>query len=346
MPTLSIVVPARNEAENVERCVASLLAQCYPDFEVIVVDDESTDATRPILDGIARAEPRLRVIAGAPLPSGWVGKPWALAQGARAARGAWLLFTDADTVHEANAAASAMACALGGEYGVVSLLTDQETVGIAERVVLPSILLIIFLGVCALDDVNDPNKSGIAIFNGQYILASRVAYDGIGGHAAVREEIAEDLELARLFKRDGRFKTFVAGSSGLVRTRMYRTFGEIWFGFVKNFALGARGHAASAAAGITLLACISPLSPIWLVWLLVRGSWTAAALLATAAVAALLTAEYAMRQMRFRSGSGLALPLGTSVALAIFTTSLFSMLSGRGVRWRGRRYGGGLRGKR
>ncbi len=343
MPSLSIVVPARNEELNVERCVASLLAQRYPDFEVIVVDDQSTDATGAVLERIARDRPRLHVIAGAPLPGGWIGKPWALAQGARAARGEWLLFTDADTVHEPIAAASAMACALRGGYGAVSLLTDQETVGIAERIVLPSILLVIFMGVGALDDVNDPRKTGVAIFNGQYVLASRIAYEGIGGHAAVRQEIAEDLELARLFKRDGRFATFVAGSGGLVRTRMYRTFGDMWLGFVKNFALGARGHAASAVAGIALLACISPLSPIALLWLLANHSWAAAGLLALSEASALLCAEYAMRQMRFRAGSGLALPIGTSVALAIFTASLFSMLSGRGVWWRGRRYGGGLR---
>jgi chlorobactene glucosyltransferase len=142
VPSLSIIVPARNEEQNIARCVNSLLSTRHPGFEVIVVDDRSTDATRGIVDAIAQRNPRLKVVAGAQLPDGWVGKPWALAQGARIARGAWLLFTDADTEHEPLAATSALARALESGYGVVSLLTDQQTVGMAERLLLPTILFI------------------------------------------------------------------------------------------------------------------------------------------------------------------------------------------------------------
>jgi chlorobactene glucosyltransferase len=342
LPSLSIIVPARNEERHIERCVRSLLATRHPDFEVIAVDDQSTDATRAILDRVARTEPRLTVIAGAPLPAAWVGKPWALMQGACAARGSWLLFTDADTEHEPLAAVSATQCALDRGYDVISLLPDQETVGVMERLFLPTILFVILLGIGALDDINDPQKRDTAIFNGQYILASRRAYEAIGGHAAVRGEIAEDLELARLFKRDGRFRTFLAGSGALVRTRMYRSFGEIWNGFVKNFAIGARGRPAAAIAGVTLLACVSPLSPILLVALLVQRAWIAATALALAIALVLATAESGMRAMRFRAGSGWALPLGLALTLAIFPTSLVLTFGGRGVEWRGRRYGGGF----
>jgi hypothetical protein len=190
--------------------------------------------------------------------------------------------------------------------------------------------------------VNDPRKGDAAIFNGQYIMASRKAYMAVGGHAAVRNEIAEDLELARLFKRDGRFRTLLAGSNALVRTRMYQSFGEIWRGFVKNFALGARGHGTQAVAGLTLLACVSPLSPILLVGLLFSRAWIAATVLAVAMAAVIAIAERGMRAMRFRPGSGLAIPLGLALTLAIFATSLFLMRVGRGVEWRGRRYSGGF----
>jgi chlorobactene glucosyltransferase len=199
LPSLSIVVPARNEERNVARCVHSLLATAHQNFEVIAVDDQSSDATRRILNEIAAGDRRLRVIAGEPLPEGWIGKPWALWQGAGRARGEWLLFTDADTEHEAAAAASAQQCALENGYEVVSLLTDQETISLAERLFLPTILFVIMLGIGSVDDVNDPRKRDVAIFNGQYILCSRAAYEGIGGHQAVRGEIAEDLELARRF---------------------------------------------------------------------------------------------------------------------------------------------------
>jgi chlorobactene glucosyltransferase len=342
LPSLSIIVPARNEQRQIERCVRSLLATRHCDFEVIAVDDQSTDATREILDRIAAGESRLAVVAGAPLPAGWVGKPWALTQGVRVSSGAWLLFTDADTDHHPLAASSALRCALERGYDVVSLLTGQETLGVAERLFLPTILFVILLGVGSLDDINDPRRRDTAIFNGQYVLASREAYLAIGGHAAVRGEIAEDLELARLFKRDGRFRTLLADGNSLVRTRMYRSFGEIWRGFVKNFGLGARGHASTAVAGVALLACVSPLSPILLLALLAHRTWIAAGTLALAMAAVLAIAESGMRAMRFRAGSGLAVPLGLALTLAIFSASLFSIYGGRGVQWRGRRYGGGF----
>lgn len=343
LPSLSIIVPARDEEQNVARCVNSLLATRHPDFEVIVVDDRSTDATLSIVDAIAQHDPRLRIVGGAPLPDGWVGKPWALAQGARIARGAWLLFTDADTEHEPLAATSALQCALENGYGVVSLLTDQQTIGAAECLLLPTILFVIMLGVGATEDVNDPRKPDVAIFNGQYILVSRAAYDAVGGHEAVRAEIAEDLELARRFKRDGRFRIFLAGAGGLVRTRMYVSFAQIWQGFVKNFAIGVRGRPFGAIAGTALLACVSPISPIVLLVALVQRQWLAVAVLALSGAAIIAIAEVGMRRARFAPGSGIAVPLGLAVALAIFATSLYCTFVGRGVEWRGRRYGGGLR---
>jgi chlorobactene glucosyltransferase len=342
LPSLSIVVPARNEERQIERCIRSLLATRHPDFEVIAVDDRSDDATRQILESIASAAPRLSVVAGAPLPPGWVGKPWALTQGAAAARGEWLLFTDADTEHDPLAASSALQWATGRGYDVVSLLPDQVTVGAAERVFLPAILYVILLGIGPLDDINDPRKPAVALFNGQYVLASRTAYEAIGGHRAVRAEIAEDLELARRFKRDGRFRTLLTGANALVRTRMYRSFGEIWRGFVKNFALAARGNPFAAAAGLALLACVSPGSPILLIVLVAHRAWPAAGALALAMAAVVAIAERGMRAMHFRIGAGLALPVGLALVPAIFSASLFCSFSGRGVEWRGRRYGGGF----
>jgi chlorobactene glucosyltransferase len=342
LPSLSIVVPSRNEERQIERCVRSLLASRHPDFEIIAVDDQSSDATLAILERIAADAPRLTVVRGAPLPQGWVGKSWALMQGADVARGEWLLFTDADTVHEPLAASSAQQSAIDGGYDVISLLTNQETLGLAERLFLPTILFVILLAIGSLDDVNDPRKRDTALFNGQYIMASRAAYRAIGGHFAVRSAVAEDLELARRFKRDGRFRSLLAGANALVRTRMYRSFGEIWRGFVKNFALAARGNGGKAFAGVSLLACISLLSPTLLVVLLASRAWLWALALALAMGTVVAVAENGMRAMRFRPGSGLAVPLGLALTLAIFSTSLVRMYAGRGVEWRGRRYSGGF----
>ncbi len=335
-PFLSIVVPARNEERQIAGCVRTLLALRYPAYEVIVVDDRSDDATAAIVERIARDDARLTLVRGVDLPDGWVGKPWALEQGVRRARGAWLLFTDADTEHEPDSAGAAFAYARASELDAVSLLTEQTMVTAAERIVLPSILWTIALGTGPLDDVNDPAR-GNALFNGQYILIDRVAYEAIGGHGALRGEIAEDLELARRLKADGRFRTALVGASGQVRTRMYRSFREIWEGFVKNFALGVRGQPLLTAGALLAFALFSPLQPLALLVALAWHVWGVALLLAAGMLAAGVAAARGMRRFGF-AGSGAAwLPIGIGVMSAIFATSLFKHARG-GVTWRGRRY--------
>ena len=337
LPLLSIIVPARNEERQIAECVRSLLAQRHPNFEVIVVDDRSTDATREVLRAIERESPKLQVVDGADLPQGWVGKPWALVQGVERASGTWLLFTDADTHHDPTASVDAMHTALRGGYDALSVLTQQTMRSLGERVALPSILWTIALGIGALDDVNNPRKTGVAIFNGQYVLFRREAYDALGGHAAVRGEIAEDLELARLVKRDGRFRSLLAVGDGGVRTRMYRSFGELWSGFVKNFALGVRGRPFLAAAAIVYFALLAPVTPLAVVWFAIAGRYAECAIVGGAMVIAMASAGMGMQRLRLGAGSAAWLPVGMTVMLGIFITSLVRHARG-GVTWRGRRY--------
>lgn len=337
-PMLSIIVPARNEERQIETCVRSLLAQRHANLEVLVVDDQSEDATHAIIERLQRDDTRLRCIVGAPLPEGWVGKPWALAQGAQASRGDWMLFTDADTVHDPDAAGSALVHAVRHHLDALSLLTEQEMIGPSERIFLPSILWIIAFAVGAIEDVNNPAKPN-AIFNGQFVLMSRGCYEAFGGYAVLKNEIAEDLELARLLKQDGRFRTALLGANALVRTRMYRSFAELWRGFVKNFALGAHGQWHLAAFGLLFLACISPLTPVALIAFAVSGHVGLAWAMAAAMLLAILGAEYGMRHSHFPAGSGWTLPAGIAMLLAIFATSLVRFASGVGVDWRGRHYG-------
>ena len=335
-PRVAIVVPARNEAANIEQCVRSLLAQAYRHFEVIVVDDRSSDRTAEIVARIAREDARLRLIAGEPLPDGWVGKPWALHQAVRYAGGEWLLFTDADTEHEPGALASALGYARAHNLDVLSLLTEQLMQTPAEWILLPSILYVIGFAVGSLRAINDPAREN-ALFNGQFILARRAAYDAIGGHEAVSGEIAEDLELARRFKTDGRFRTALAGSGGLVRVRMYRSFGALWEGFVKNFWVGARDQGALAWAGVALLAVLSPLTPAALIAALILHAWLAAIVLGLSLTGAVAAASFGMARFGLGLVSGLFLPIGIVAVIAIFSTSVARRAHG-GVRWRGRRY--------
>lgn len=341
LPSLSIVVPARNEERQIEACVQSLLAQRYRDFEVIVVDDCSDDDTPTILRRIAAQDSRLRVVDGEPLPVGWVGKPWALVQGAREALGSWLLFTDADTIHSPNGASSAVAAAVERKLDVLSLLTEQDLDTLAERALMPSLFLTILGAIGPIGDVADPRKPRVALFNGQYILALRTAYDAIGGHRAVRSEIAEDLELARLFKRDARFRIALVGSEGIARTRMYRSLSEIWRGFTKNFALGLRGQPLLAAFSVFVLVCLSPLSPLALVWLILSMQWIAAGVLTLSTGLVLAISVQAMRLMKLPAYYAVWYPVGTAFTVAVLAASMTLFASGRGVYWRGRRYGAG-----
>lgn len=344
LPMLSIIVPARNEERQIESCVRSLLAQRYPRFEVIAVNDRSDDSTGAILASIAQSDKRLTVIHGDALPDGWVGKPWALAQGARIARGDWLVFTDADTTHEPLAASSAIRYALRSGAHALSLLTTQRFESLAERAALPAILWMIAFAVGSLDAINDPKRLDAAIFNGQYIAFERAAYDALGGHGAVRDCIAEDYELARIVKRDGRFRSRLAGASDLVYTRMYRSFTEIWHGFSKNLFVAAKDDPLQAVLGAAMLAALSPLPELLACEALRRGEYPRAARMAAVAAASIAAAEYGMRKSRFPRGSGLFFPFGAATMLAIFLNSAFAHRTGR-VTWRGRAYGGRAAGR-
>jgi len=338
LPLLSIVVPARDEERSVERCVRSLLAQEWLDFEVIVVDDRSTDATPQILERLAREDSRLRVVRGNPLPPGWIGKPWALAQGERLARGSWLLFTDADSVHEPRGAASMLWLATRAGVDAASIATHQELGTFWERAVLPSILgMILFVGG-PLGAINDPAKPLHALANGQYILVSREAYDALGGHTALRGEIVEDVAFARRLKEDGRFRYLLVGGGRIASVRMYRSLGEIWAGFTKNVYMGANGDLRALALGMAFTLAIS-VAPPALAWRALAKKRYAEAVEAFACTASIVaTASWGMRRAAFPRRLAFLQPLGTAVFAAIIGNSTFRVLSGRGVAWRGRMY--------
>ncbi len=340
LPALSIVVPARDEERSIEACVRSLVEQRFlSDAEFIVVDDRSTDATPAILARLAAEYPALRVVRGEPLPQGWAGKPWALAQGAALARGAWLLFTDADSVHAPAGAASALAFALAVKTDALTICTGQELGSFWERAVLPAILGVIFFASGTLAEVNDPMRPRRALANGQYILVDRAVYDALGGHAALRGELVEDIEFARRLKKDGRFRLTLGGGSALASVRMYRSLPEIWNGFTKNVFVGAEGNVPALIGGVIWLSLLSAGLPLALVALARRRP--ALALEALAATATVIATAYrGIRMVGIPPDSAYLHPLGTAVFAAIAANSAWCGLSGRGVVWRGRRYAG------
>ncbi len=245
---ISVIVPARNEEASLGACLGSLVGQCgeggepephlFPKeekgwgtrrgCEIIVVDDHSTDRTREIAERFA-----VSVIEADPLPEGWSGKCNACWSGAKVARGKWLLFTDADTVHESDSIAQGLAEAERTGAGLLSYSPRQEVHGFAERVLMP----VIFAELAATfrpKEVSDPTSPAAAA-NGQYLLIRREVYDAVGGHAAVAHAILEDVELARRVKQAGYRLQF--RQSDVVSTRMYRSFVAMWEGWTKNLAL-------------------------------------------------------------------------------------------------------------
>jgi glycosyltransferase involved in cell wall biosynthesis len=232
--TVSIIVPARNEEASLAACLQSLVAQTGISFEIIVVDDHSTDRTRQIVESFAARDANVRVIEAGPLTGNWTGKNNAVTIGTRAACGQWLLFTDADTVHIPGSLARAIFEA--ELYGVQMLSYSPEQIAVTfwEMAILP----VVFAELADQyppSKVSDPN-SPIAAANGQYILVRRAAYDAIGGHAAVASEILEDVALARAFKAAGH-KIRFRYAADAVRTRMYRNFAQLREGWTKNLTL-------------------------------------------------------------------------------------------------------------
>ena len=338
LPSLSIIVPARDEERSIEACVRSLLVQHGVEAEVIVVDDRSGDETPVILARLQREFPDLHVVPGAALPDGWVGKPWACAQGARHARGEWLLFTDADSRHEPEASASTLAFARASGADALSIMTGQDLVTLAERAILPAILQMIVFASGMISEINDPQRPDRALANGQYLLVSRAAYDALGGHAALRGEIVEDIEFARRLKGDGRFRMIVAEATQLVRVRMYRSFREIWDGFTKNMYLGARGDLRAIAGGVAFCGALSVAPPL-LAWAALRRGDRARAAEALA-VTGLVIAVAARGATYVSMPRRLAVfaPFGIGMFGAIALNSTRRALSGAGFAWRGRVY--------
>jgi cellulose synthase/poly-beta-1,6-N-acetylglucosamine synthase-like glycosyltransferase len=229
-PTVSVIIPARNEETSLEQCLESLVAQRGVDFEIIVVDDHSTDRTREI----AQSFPGVKLIEAGPLPDGWTGKNNAVATGARAARGEWLLFTDADTIHLPESLARSLHEAKRQGAALLSYSPQQIVKSFWEKAVMP-VIFAELVSYYRPTEVSDPT-SPTAAANGQFLLIAREAYDAVGGHAVIAGSLLEDVALAGAVKQSGRKIWFRYGPDA-VRTRMYRNWPQLREGWTKNLAL-------------------------------------------------------------------------------------------------------------
>ena len=330
IPRLSVIIPARNEEANIAACVRSLLAQgpaLGNDLEIIVADDGSEDRTAAIARELAGEHPGVKLISVPPLPAGWLGKAHALHTAVEQARGEWLLFTDADTRHEPRTLTAVIQRAEKENLDLVSFSPRQETRTWWEKAVIP----LVFQELARLypfSRVNDPNDP-LAAANGQYILIRRRAYQAVGGHQAVRNEVLEDVELARLAKQAG-FRIWFGSGEGIVTTRMYRRFSEMWPGWTKNLFLLYDQDSGKIGRAAAELACRYLLPAAAGSLLLSAGSgWTAG-------VGAALLGYLAWEHFRYWR----RLPAGTrtaATALLLPGTLLFLLLLWNSARWHCRR---------
>jgi chlorobactene glucosyltransferase len=349
-PLISVIVPARNEERNIRRCVEALLAQTYPSFELLVLDDRSEDSTPRILEeiqeeqgaGKSRKGADLRVLGGVDLPPGWAGKPHALHQAVQQAQGEWLCFIDADTFASPDCLDSVYLTAVEHKADLFSMLTYQELGSFWEKTILPLVFTGLAFGFPA-ERVNNPDLPD-AIANGQFILIRREVYERSGGHAAVRGRIDEDKALAEIVKRAG-YRLVLADGRRVASTRMYTSLPEMWEGWTKNIFLGLRDRLPLLLFGAVMGTTGALLLPVWLLgsaaWLAAGGGIIPAVL----TVQALVLWGYLL-YMRIRTAQAfqvhpayaLTLPLGALVFTAMMFASTYKVVSRKGVSWRGRVY--------
>ncbi len=336
-PLVSILVPARNEAANIEECLQGLLAQDYPNLEVIVLDDGSTDGTGRIVDTLAVDAPRLRRVIGSGLPPGWGGKTHACWQAAAHARGDWLLFLDADTRHQPQLVSSAMTAALDTDADLLSSFPRQLIGTLGEALTVP-MMYWVFFTLLPIHKAQYGSRPEMIAACGQCYLVRRTAYSASGGHEAIAASLHDGLHLARLFKAQG-YRVRLADLSSLVSCRMYRGWNECWNGFTRNSFQGF-GSLPVAVLAMTLEAMLF-LAPFLSLILAIAAAWPIWAWAVLGQTALLIGIQVSLRgRFRYPWTTVVLFPAAIAALIAIQVSSAYRTLLGHSVPWKGRATGG------
>lgn len=340
-PRVSVIVPARNESRNIAACLDSILASSYPDFDVIAVDDNSTDDTASIARAMAAADPRLTVVQNTELPPGWFGKQWACQTGASVATGRILIFMDADARASSDLITRSVNGMLRTEADFYSVIGRQEMVTFWERLIQMQVFTVLMTRFGGTEIINHARRASSKIANGQYLMIRRATYDEYGGHALVRNYVAEDLMLAQRYFGLGRKTVLVMGRDQL-STRMYTSLREMIGGWRKNLFAGGR-HAMPVASLTSKLAplllplpfVMQLLPPVLLIvaavcWMPALALWGAIATGVT-----LLSWLVYYRIAGVPMSYALLFPVGAAMTLYI---ALSAIARGSSVEWKGREY--------
>lgn len=349
-PMVSVLIAAKDEQANIETAVRTMLEQDYPRFELIVINDRSTDRTPEILDSLAREQPdgRLKVIHIKTLRDGWFGKNNAMREGVEHARGEWLCFGDADCRQTSNRTLSiAMQHVLARGIDFLSILPKLETHSLWEQIIQPVCGAVMLLWFNPRD-VNNPRHAA-AYANGAFMLMSRACYEAIGGHDGVRTQVNEDMHLARLAKQGGR-RLYVIDNEDLYTVRMYTRFAEIWRGWSRIF-YGCFGTFRRLRVSMMMLivANVFPYgSALIAAMMIARHGWSDVgfgwqAVAAASALCIIMQQSIVIRLYREMRANPWLAPtfiIGAVVCIGILANSMLK-LKGRAVTsWRGTNYRG------
>ncbi len=337
-PFVSILVPARNEARSIAACVESLAQQNYPHFEILVLDDNSEDDTAAIVASLAGKYPSVRLLRGQPLPEGWHGKAFACVQLAQAARGEWLLFVDADTVHAPECLTVAMRAAQWHGADLLTMLPRILMGSVGEALLLP-IIPWVFGSLMPLGLVTRSRWPLVAGALGPFLLFRREIYQRIGGHAVVRSDIVEDLQLSRLVKQHGGRVLWIDGA-GLMRIRFYHSSAEAWRGLAKStFTAINYSLFALAVGAVGVLAFFVAPYAVLLASIISHHFSVALFALPLAQVLCIALSQLLLAH-HFHHSRVMAIFFGATMLAVIACTafSAYQVLFGPGVVWKGRAY--------
>lgn len=335
-PMVSVCVPARDEERGIRACLESLLEQDYPKFEVIVVNDHSTDHTGELIHELTGKDSRLITLAGEDLPKGWLGKPFALYQAFQKAKGEILLFTDADPVFEPNALRTAVFTMQERKLDALTLMPKAEFGSFWEKAVQPVIFG--FIGsLTRFGKVNSQDHKNAMGF-GAFLMFKRSAYEAIDGHEGGKADVLEDVLIAKRLKKAG-FKLLVADAKRLFSIRMYYGFREIWIGWRKNMFLAMKRSVSRALYYIFMVLAFVLTPYLVLGWNVVVGSgllWIGLSLFGVTMVSAatIKTCD----ELGLGRINACLFPIGAVVMAAIMINSMIQVLVFSRTEWRGRVY--------
>ena len=327
-PRVSVLIPARNEEANIGTCIEGFLSQNYDNFEIHVLDDQSTDGTGAIIEKLSEQHPEVQAIRGKSLSAGWTGKNWACHQLSQSANGEILIFTDADNCPAPNAVANTVAYMQKFELGLLSAFPEKITETLAEQLVVPVVDMFVYAGL-PLWLTYFSRFPSLAAASGLWIAVTREAYQRIGGHQAVSNQIVEDVELSRLAKRKG-IRILTSAGTRVVACRMYHSFSEVWAGFSKNlFGLVRYKTVPFFALMLVLfLMCVLPYITVWFT------SFTKISLIAISMNVVMRTV-LALKYKYLFFTSVFLHPFGVLLTLLIGINSFCQVKRGR-LQWKGR----------